>query len=82
MVPALRRTAEKALESGACDVLGYTSRAGEVLVCERLMEATAPTLVERLSYATWAPRFIGLALLATVYWLLVGFPLVRALVAL
>src|SRR5262249_40218413 len=82
MVPSLRRTAEKALESGACDVLAYTACAGEALVCERLMEAAAPTLVQRLSYATWAPRFLGLALLATVYWLVVGFPLVRALVAL
>ncbi len=82
MVPALRATAEQALRQGSCDVLAYTARTGDALVGERLMEATTPTLVERLSYATWAPRFIGLTLLATVYWVLVGFPLVRALVAL
>ncbi len=53
-----------------------------MLVAERLMEAAPPKLVERLRYAAWAPRFIGLVLLATAYWILVGFPLVRGLVTL
>jgi hypothetical protein len=46
------------------------------------MQAATPTLIERLSYATWVPRFLGLTVLATLYWLLVGFPLVRILAAL
>jgi hypothetical protein len=82
MAPPIRRTAEKALAEGSCDVLAYASRVGDVLVSDRLMQASTPTLIERLSYATWAPRLAGLALLATVYWLLVGFPIVRALAAL
>jgi hypothetical protein len=82
MAPALRGVAERALSQGSSDVLAYTSRGGDVLVSERLMEAAGPTLVERLSYATWVPRFVGLVALATAYWLFVGFPLVRALGAL
>jgi hypothetical protein len=82
MLPALRATAEGALANESREVLAYASRAGDVLVCERLMEARPPALVERLRYATWAPRFVALAILATAYWLYVGFPLVRALVAL
>ncbi len=79
MPPALRKVAEKALARGSCDVLAYTSRGGDVLVSERLMEAAPPTLIERLSYAAWAPRLVGLVVLATLYWMFVGFPLVRAL---
>lgn len=82
LIPALRATAEQALAKGTCDVRALTSRAGDVLVCERLMEARPPAFVERLAYATWAPRFVALAVLATAYWLYVGFPLIRALVAL
>jgi hypothetical protein len=82
MAPALRSVAEKALANGSCDVLAYTARSGEVLVSERLMEASTPTIVERLAYAAWAPRFIVLALLATLYWMFVGLPLVRVLDAL
>jgi hypothetical protein len=82
MVPALRATAEQAITKGASEVLALTSRSGEVLVCERLMEAKAPTIAERLSYAAWLPRFVGLVLLATAYWILVGLPLVRGLVTL
>jgi hypothetical protein len=82
MSPALRGVAEKALARGSAEVLAFASRAGDVLVSDRLMEAATPTLVERLSYAAWAPRFVGLTILATLYWVLVGFPLVRALVAL
>jgi hypothetical protein len=82
MSPALRRAADEALAKGACDVLAYASRAGDVLVSDRLMEATPMSLVERLSYAAWVPRFFALAFLATLYWLFVGFPLVRALTAL
>jgi hypothetical protein len=82
LLPALRSTADKALQNESTDVLAYTSRTGDVLVAERLMEAAPPKLVERLRYAAWAPRFIGLVLLATAYWILVGFPLVRGLVTL
>jgi hypothetical protein len=82
LVPALRGTAEQALANGTCNVRAYTSRDGHVLVCERLMEARPPAFVERLAYATWAPRFVALIVFATAYWLYVGFPLVRALVAL
>jgi hypothetical protein len=82
MAPTLRRAADQALSQGSCDVLAYASRMGDVLVSERLMQATTPTLIERLSYATWAPRLAGLVLLATLYWLLVGLPLVRGLAAL
>jgi hypothetical protein len=79
MAPGLRKVAEKALARGSSDVLAHTSRGGDVLVSERLMAAAPPTLIERLSYATWVPRFAGLVVLATLYWVLVGFPLVRAL---
>ena len=82
LVPSIRSTAEAALASGATEVLAYAVRGGELLVCERLMEAKPPALLERLSYAAWAPRFFALALLAAAYWILVGFPLVRALVSL
>ncbi len=82
MLPALRATAEGALANESREVLAYASRAGDILVCERLMEARPPALMERLRYATWAPRFVALAIMATAYWLYVGFPLVRALVAL
>jgi hypothetical protein len=37
-------------------------------------------MVERIGYAMWAPRFLALTVLAVAYWLVVGFPLVRALV--
>jgi hypothetical protein len=82
LVPALRTTADQALQEESPDVLAYTSRIGEVLVADRLMQAAPPKLVERLRYASWVPRFIGLVLLATAYWVLVGFPLVRGLVTL
>jgi hypothetical protein len=82
MFPALRRASEESLAQGSSDVMAYVSRAGDVLVSERLMQASMPTLVERLSYAAWAPRFVGLVVLATLYWIFVGFPIVRALVTL
>jgi hypothetical protein len=80
MVPELRSTSELALDSGSTEVLAHASRQGEILVSDRLMEAKPPTLVERLNYAAWFPRFLALSLLATAYWIVVGFPLVRALV--
>jgi hypothetical protein len=82
MSPPLRAVAEKALAQGAPEVLAFASRAGDVLVSDRLMQATPPTLVERLGYASWVPRFAALTLLCALYWIVVGFPLVRALGAL
>jgi len=79
MVRGLRTAADGAIGS---DVLAYTSRSGEVLVCEKLMATSPPSLVERIGYAMWAPRFLALTLLAVAYWLVVGFPLIRALVEL
>ena len=77
LMRALRAPAESALGG---DVLAYTVRSGEVLVCERLMSTTAPTLAENLRLITWALRFGVLALIAAAYWIVVLFPLIRALV--
>jgi hypothetical protein len=82
MSPALRAAAERALQNHRTGVLAYTSRAGDVLVCDRLMEHRTPGLAERLRYAGWAARFIALLALATAYWILVVFPLIRGLLAL
>jgi hypothetical protein len=79
MVRGLRAAADGAIGS---EVLAYTSRFGEVLVCEKLMATTPPSLVERIGYAMWVPRFLALTALAVAYWLVVGFPLIRALVLL
>jgi hypothetical protein len=79
MVRGLRGAADGAIGS---EVLAYTSRSGEVLVCERLMATSPPSLVERIGYAMWVPRFLALTALAVAYWLVVGFPLIRALVEL
>jgi hypothetical protein len=64
------------------EVLAFTSRSGDVLVCEKLMATSPPSLVEQIGYAMWVPRFLGLTALAVAYWLVVGFPLIRALVEL
>jgi len=79
MVRGLREAADSAVGS---DVLAYASRSGDVLVCEKLMHATPPSLVERIGYVMWAPRLIALTALAVAYWVVVGFPLIRALVEL
>jgi hypothetical protein len=79
MVRGLRAAADAAVGS---EVLAYTSRSGDVLVCERLMATSPPSIVERIGYAMWVPRFLALVVLALAYWLVVGFPLIRALVEL
>jgi len=82
LLPGLRSAADVAIERGSADIVAQCTRNGEVLVCDRLMEAGAPRLIERLRYATWVPRFFALAALATAYWILVVFPLIRGLLAL
>jgi hypothetical protein len=76
MVRGLRAAADGAIGS---DVLAYTSRSGEVLVCEKLMQTSPPTLKEQIGYAMWIPRFLGLTALAVAYWIVVFLPLIRAL---
>jgi hypothetical protein len=79
MVRGLRAAADGAVGS---EVLAYTSRSGDVLVCEKLMATSPPSLAERISWAMWVPRFLALVVLAIAYWLVVGFPLIRGLVEL
>jgi hypothetical protein len=82
LLPALRTTADQAIQNGSNEVLAYTSRIGDALVADRLMQAASPRFAEQLRYAGWALRFLALVALAAAYWVLVGFPLIRALVAL
>jgi hypothetical protein len=79
MMRGLRAVADKAV---GLEVLAYTSRSGDALVCERLMATSPPSLAEQIGYAMWVPRFLALAALAVVYWVVVAFPLIRALVEL
>lgn len=76
--PKLRAAVEA--RTGPVEVYAHLSRVGDGWVCDGLLEVPAPRWRQPGWWAWWAVQLGALLVLAGVFWVVAGIPVVRALV--